>query len=361
MDKITIINKLQKHVKELEEYKSMSNKNLNDSDDFSNLIYEIRQTINLDAQLKKHYKSKVSYFERKMDDVNSIINQILENFKKALSLIDIEALEKAKNNQKPDKRSFNIILEQMSIPFSNEGKAEFSANDMINCIMNYEYDIEYNYRSSKSAHTAIEKIEKLDMQHLYNYINYNFEYTSVKDLFNQSSEELITELKKILIKTPQSEFIYNYINAEAVILYFEFKKTDMLSTEKYFLFSLLVHELDKLVPPLIKTLEQLEIVLQKYSSPKNASKKYQLHYCKDTKTFRLNHIDFVLQAKEIELLYQICHCQISGNVNGKIRTHVSNINRKAFELIGVKIIKNRKSSNSTKYVLENNISPINID
>lgn len=269
MDKTKTSEFIQNCIKELEAYKTKDPETLSKSKSFSNLVYKINQTISLDAQLQKHYEEKITYFDNVMNEANCIVNKILEDFKQALKLIDVDDLEQSKSSQKCPKRSFNIILEKMSIPFSNGGKEAFSANDMINCIINYDYDIEYSYRAEKPALNAISKLEKLDMQHLYNYINDCFKYVDKKDLFNQSSEELIAKLKKLLVGIPQKEFIYNYVYTDAIIYYYnKLKNNDSdVPHKKHQLYYFLVYgDIDDFVEPLIQTLWQLDIFINSEKS-----------------------------------------------------------------------------------------------
>src|SRR5574344_35306 len=217
MGKIEIIELIKDQIKELDTYKTLSSEDLNSSTEFSNLIYEINQSINLDTQLKNHYAEQVAYFNNNISEVNSIIKKIENDFKNALKLINPESLENSKNNQCNIERAFNIILNEMSIPFQNQDKAFFTATDMINEIINYNFDITHMYITKKTALKFLEKLEKFDMQHLYKYINESFTYDSNKDSFNQSSKKLVAKLKEILVDIPQDKFIYNYIYADAVI------------------------------------------------------------------------------------------------------------------------------------------------
>lgn len=150
----------------------------------------------------------------------------------------------------------------MSIPFQNQDKAFFTATDMINEIINYNFDITHMYITKKTALKFLEKLEKFDMQHLYKYINEYFTYDSDKDSFNQSSKKLVAKLKEILVDIPQDKFIYNYIYADAVIHYYKPKNNNEISEKDIGLYHLLIHcYIDDFVKPLSKTLKQLTIVL----------------------------------------------------------------------------------------------------
>ena len=262
MGKIEIIELIKDQIKELDTYKTLSLEDLNSSTEFSNLIYEINQSINLDTQLKNHYAEQVAYFNNNISEVNSIIQQIENDFKNALKLINPESLENAKNSQCNIERAFNIILNEMSIPFQNQDKAFFTATDMINEIINYNFDITHMYITKKTALKFLEKLEKFDMRHLYNYINEYFTYDSDKDSFNQSSKKLVVKLKEILVDIPQDKFIYNYIYADAVIHYYKPKNNNEISEKDIGLYYLLIHcYINDFVTPLSKTLKQLAIVL----------------------------------------------------------------------------------------------------
>lgn len=264
------------YLKQLENYKSLDSSGWSESENFTELVLKINKIIESNSKINDLFKNKQLYYKDKEEEINSIIRQILDDFKKALKNINSCDLENAKTYTIKNYSTlnlpikivrtetlFNRILGYIQIKHPNDEDEPLSAQQMIDYILNYE--LEFNWEDvikngiDKYIKEFIEKIEKLNMQWFYRCINTYIKYNS--EQYGQESSQLINKLSQLLVLEPREKFVNEYIKAKAIILYFKLKGSTSFSADYPDYWFLIMCYMEDFITPLNTTLEQLKLSL----------------------------------------------------------------------------------------------------
>lgn len=282
MDEKELKENFQNCINELVKYKDFTNSELDGNKDFASLILNINKLINSNENIKNKFNEKQNYYKEIESEMNILGREIVDEFKEQFKNINVEALEKAKqdatNNPSflcsvDEEKFYKHILCGMNVISYEQAyfiNGDISANDFKEILLKHVIEYKESMFFEDENRSYLEKIKNFNLSRLMSAFHGKLNLSGNEDEIEEGT--YLNKIEELLVSNPRIKNINNFIIMQTLILYFTTKGTSLFRNKTpnyYWLYhNQIIKNKENYIQNLGQVLENLKLSI-KISETKN--------------------------------------------------------------------------------------------